>query len=504
MAFTFTDADEKRIEQRGLTTDKVLMQLEAFRKGITYKRLIRPCRLGDGILAVPREEEGDILEHFERAAREGRFTKFVPASGAATRMFRDWYSFMEKGCPEHLLEGFLSSLRLYPFYEDLRKAAARKGVALENLIREKDVEQILTLILTHAGLGYGSLPKALILFHKYAELPRTSLEEQLVEGALYARDCQGISRVHVTVSPEHEAGVRAHLDSIKAVYEKIFGLRFQLTLSTQMHSTDIVAVDLKDEPFRGADGNLVFRPGGHGALLQNLNSIDGDIIFIKNIDNVVKDALKPVTVHYKKLLGGYLVKMQQQIFDYLKKLSAGADALLLESCSSFCRERLNMAAPSGWDDYDNGRKRDYLFRMMNRPIRVCGMVRNEGEPGGGPFWIEDSGGESLQIIEEAQIDRSDPDQARIWKEAGYFNPVDLVCGVRDYQGGKFDLGRFVDQDAFFISRKTQDNQEIKALELPGLWNGSMAHWTTIFVEVPVETFNPVKEVKDLLRPPHKD
>lgn len=504
MAFIFTDADERRIEQRGLTTDKVLMQLEAFRKGITYKRLIRPCRIGDGILAVPREEEGDILEHFERAARDGRFTKFVPASGAATRMFRDWSLFLERHCPEASLEEFFSSLHLYPFYEDLRRTAARSGADIEGLIGKRDIKAILRLILTPAGLDYGSLPKALIQFHNYPERPRTSLEEHLVEGALYARDSRGISRIHITVSPEHEAGVREHLDAIKPSYEKHFGIRFQLTLSTQMHSTDIVAADLNNEPFRGADGNLVFRPGGHGALLQNLNSIDGDIIFIKNIDNVVKDALKPVTVRYKKLIGGYLVKVQQQVFDYLTKLSAGADESLLESCAAFCREKLNMAPPPGWDNYDSSRKRDFLFRMMDRPIRVCGMVRNEGEPGGGPFWIEDSGGESLQIIEEAQIDRSDPGQAGIWKEAGYFNPVDLVCGVRDFRGGKFDLGRFVDQDAFFISRKTQDNREIKALELPGLWNGSMAHWTTIFVEVPVGTFNPVKEVKDLLRPPHKD
>jgi hypothetical protein len=510
MAFIFTDADEMMMEERGLTSDKVLIQLEAFRKGITYKTLLRPCKIGDGILAVPGEEEADILKHFEAAAGEGRFTKFVPASGAATRMFRDWSSFLERQCPEHSLQEFLSSLSLYPFYEDVRKAAARNGIDLESLIQKKEIKQILRFILTPAGLDYGSLPKALILFHSYTECPRTSLEEHLVEGALYARDNQGISRIHITVSPEHEVRVREHLDIIRTFYEKLFGIKFHLTLSTQRHSTDVIAVNLQDEPVRGPGGKLVFRPGGHGALLSNLNSIVGDIIFIKNIDNVVKDALKPVTIHYKKLLGGYLVKIQRQVFDYLKKLSAKSNKdeafpVLLESCVEFCRDKLNISTPPDWHEYGTDRKRDYLFGMMNRPIRVCGMVRNEGEPGGGPFWVEDNkGGESLQIIEEAQVDCSDSWQVRIWKEAAYFNPVDLVCAVRDYQGKKFDLGRFVDQDAFFISRKTQDNQEIKALELPGLWNGSMAFWTTIFIEVPIETFNPVKEVKDLLRAPHKN
>lgn len=506
MAFMFTDADEKRIEQRGLTSDKVLMQLEAFRKGITYKRLLRPCKLGDGIMVIPGGEEGDILKHFERAAGEGRFTKFVPASGAATRMFRDWSLFLEGECPVPSLQEFFSSIRLYPFFEDLRAAAARNGIDIETLIRENDIRGILRLILTPAGLDYGCLPKALIPFHSYAGRPRASLEEHLVEGALYARDNQGISRLHVTVSPEHKARVREHLDRSVPFYEKLFGIRYRLALSTQAHSTDIIAVDLKNEPFRDRRGDLVFRPGGHGALLANLNSIDGDIIFIKNIDNVVKDSLKPVTVHYKKLLGGYLARIQRQVFNFLKELSSSADppGALLEACVVFCREKLNIHTPPGWNEYGNTGKRDYLFRMMNRPIRVCGMVRNEGESGGGPFWIEDGGGgESLQIIEEAQIDSSDAGQRRIWKEAGYFNPVDLVCAVRDYQGKKLDLGRFVDPDAFFISRKTQHNQEIKALELPGLWNGSMAFWTTVFIEVPLETFNPVKEVKDLLREPHK-
>ncbi len=504
MAFTLTEADEKWIEARGLTTDKVLMQLEAFRKGIEYKKLLRPCRIGDGILAVPREAEGDILKEFDMAAAEGRFSKFVPASGAATRMFKDWSLMLETERPEAIKNEFLSSLSLFPFYNDLRRLAALKGTDLEGLIARREIKGILKLILTPAGLDYGSLPKALILFHNYRQCARTPLEEHLVEGALYARDSRGCSRVHITVSPEHEDRVREFLERCTASYEELFGVKYLLDLSTQMHSTDIVAATPDNDPFRGADGKLVFRPGGHGALLPNLNSIDGDLIFIKNIDNVVKDSLKPETVHYKKLLGGCLVQIQREIFKYTRELSAGSDSSLLESCAVFCRERLSISLPGDWNDYNADRKRDYLLRMMDRPVRVCGMVRNEGEPGGGPFWVNDNGGESLQIIEEAQIDRSDPDQVRIWKEAEFFNPVDLVCGVRDYKRRKFDLAKYVDQDAFFISRKTQDNQEIKALELPGLWNGSMAFWTTIFIEVPLETFNPVKEIKDLLRPPHKD
>lgn len=505
MLYDFTPDDEKRIEDEGLTVDKVLVQLDCFRKGAAGKRLARPCSLGDGVMAIKENEESGLIKRFEEAAHQGRVTKFVPASGAATRMFRDWYAFFQGACPEKAVEDFFSSLARYPFYEELKKVVAAAGMSFDALAAGRDIKKILKYILTPAGLNYGSLPKALVSFHGYPGRSRKSLEEHLVEAALYACDGRKTSRLHFTVSPEHESAVREFLHAQAPFYEDLCGISYDLSLSTQGRATNTIMVDLQNTPVRDSKGNLVFRPGGHGALLANLNSLDGDIIFIKNIDNVVKDALKPITVRYKKLLGGYLVELQDQIFDYLRRLSShpDVDAGLLADCEAFCRDKLNFAPPRRRDAHGSGEKREFLFKMMNRPLRVCGVVRNEGEPGGGPFWVRGHDtGESLQIVEEAQVDASSEEQRRIWREASYFNPVDLVCGVRDFRGRKFDLNRFSDPDDFLVTRKTQDNREVKALELPGLWNGAMAFWNTIFIEVPIETFNPVKEVRDLLRPQH--
>lgn len=504
MGFEFTPGDEKRIECEGLSVDKVLMQLEAFRKGAACKRLARSCSLGDGIRFVPAQDEERLVRICEEAASEGRVTKFVPASGAATRMFKDWYACLEGSCPESDVGTFFSTLGLYPFFQELKKAAFRGGVDLGSIIGERNIKEALRLVLTPVGLNYGSLPKALIYFHRYPDCSRTSLEEHLAEGALYACDSRKISRIHFTVSPEHETAVKGFLDTKAPLYEELYGIKYLLSLSTQDCSTNTITVDLDNNPVRDGNGSLVFRPGGHGALLRNLNSIDGDIIFIKNIDNVVKDSLKPLTVKYKKLLGGYLVETQRQVFDLLDQLSEnGPRPGLLTAGEELCRGRLNISMPCGWNELRPDEKRDLLIKLMDRPIRVCGMVRNLGEPGGGPFWVKTAdGGESLQIVEEAQVDLGSDDQRCAWQGSTYFNPVDLVCGVRDYRGRKFDLGRFADPDDYFISVKTLENREVKALELPGLWNGSMAFWNTIFIEVPIETFNPVKEVRDLLRPSH--
>ena len=506
MGIYFSAQDEKRIEDEGLTTDKVLMQLEAFKKGVTFKPLVRPCSAGDGILQVSEDDGIGLVKAFDSACGQGRVTKFVPASGAASRMFRDWSLYLEKDCPASAMDEFFSTLARYPFTGDLKDAVSRGGYDFDSLVEKKDVRQVLRFALTPDGLNLGCLPKALIPFHAYPECPRTSLEEHLAEGALYAADSRGTSRLHITVSPEHETAVRGFLERHRPDYEKLFGVKYHLELSAQGSATNTMTVDLENNPVRDRQGNLLFRPGGHGALLPNLNSIDGDIIFIKNIDNVVKDALKPVTVKYKKLLGGYLVDIQKQVFDILARMSGSRELSpgFLDECAVFCRDKLNISLPPGWAGNSPGEKRSFLAKMMDRPLRVCGMVRNEGEPGGGPFWVIDrDGGESLQIVEGAQVDPAADEQCRIWSSASYFNPVDLVCGVRDFRGRKFDLGRFVDRDDYLISRKTQDNREVKALELPGLWNGSMARWNTIFIEVPIETFNPVKEVKDLLRPQHR-
>jgi hypothetical protein len=330
------------------------------------------------------------------------------------------------------------------------------------------------------------------------------LEEHLVEAALYIRDAHNTCRIHFTVSKEHESQFKEFLHGVRAHYEDLYGARYEISVTAQLPSTDTIAMGADNRPFRNGNGELLFRPGGHGALLQNLNAVGGDIIFLKNIDNVVPDRLKDITALYKKLLGGYLIQLQNEIFRILNLFSGkGVEDAHLSPIIRFCRERLLMSFPDGFSDYSTSAKKEYIFQKLNRPIRVCGMVKNEGEPGGGPFWVEDKDGtQSLQIVEENQIDPDSKEQKEIWRSSTHFNPVDLVCGVRNYRGERFDLSRYADRDAVLISRKPYENAEIKALELPGLWNGSMAFWNTVFVEVPLETFNPVKTIDDLLRKSH--
>jgi hypothetical protein len=327
----------------------------------------------------------------------------------------------------------------------------------------------------------------------------------MVEAALYVRNAEGICRIHCTVSEEHRSDVEDYFSRVRKYYEARYNVRFDFRLSTQLASTNTIAVDMENRPFRDSRGMLVFRPGGHGALLENLNAIDGDIIFLKNIDNVVPDRLKGITVRYKKILGGYLVKLQEEIFEYLRLLSSEEmDKKFLSKAASFCEERLNVVFPPGFDGVSDVERRHFIVDRLNRPLRVCGMVRNVGEPGGGPFWVEEEGDgtQSLQIVEEIQVDLRSERQKTIWRSATHFNPVDLVCGVRDYRSKKFDLSRFVNRKAVSITQKSEEGRDLRALELPGLWNGSMARWNTIFVEVPIETFNPVKTVDDLLREQH--
>ena len=363
---------------------------------------------------------------------------------------------------------------------------------------------VLAYILTSKGLNYGNLPKALLKFHAYSDGSRSALEEHLVEAVLYTKDACRICRLHLTLSEEHEDDVAEYLSVIKRYYEKHYDVIFDIALSTQESSTNTIAVDLDNRPFRNQQGELVFRPGGHGALLENLNATGGDIIYLKNIDNIVPDRLKPVTVFYKKVLGGYLISLQNEIFRYLRRLDeAEMDEKTLRELKTFCESRLHLVMPPWFEDLSLPEKGSFIFKRLNRPIRVCGMVRNQGEPGGGPFWInEEDQTQSLQIVEESQIDSQSAEQKAVWSQATHFNPVDLVCGVRDYRSCQFDLHDFVDRDAYFISQKSEKGRDLKALELPGLWNGSMAFWTTIFVEVPIETFNPVKTIHDLLRPQH--
>jgi hypothetical protein len=501
----FSKEDFRDIAEKRINVQEVLRQLEIFRRGTKPIRLIRPVCLGDGIVQIPPNEREAFVSLHNQAAEKGRMLKFVPASGVASRMFKDWYGWYQQGKFDSAerLNKFLGNIVKFPFYDDLKEVIASEGEDVEILIRKGRCMDILKLILTPRGLNYNWLPKALLKFHIYPEHTRTALEEHLVEAALYVRDARNVCRIHFTVSDEHESRFNDLLSRVKSYYEDLFGVKYEITVTIQHSSTDTIAVDMENNPFRDRSGKIVFRPGGHGALLKNLNAIDGDIVFIKNIDNVVPDRLKNITVLHKKILGGYLVQLQDKIFHHLKLLSKKrVDDELLSRVIRFCQEELFLFFPDGfWNDTLSGKK-EYIFRMLNRPVRVCGMVKNEGEPGGGPFWVEEDGTRSLQIVEQNQLDLNSEEQKDIWESSTHFNPVDLVCGVRNYQGEKFDLSVYVNMDVVLISKKSHEEGELKALELPGLWNGSMAFWNTIFVEVPLETFNPVKTIDDLLRKSH--
>jgi hypothetical protein len=504
----FTDSDKQQIRREGLSERQVLMQIDLFRRGVPYIDLNRPCRVGDGIDILAEEGRERLITLHDEAAAAGRLLKFVPASGAASRMFIDWYRALEEGHAGVISEEakFISDLNHFPFRADLRETLERAGLDLERLCLENRYVDILSFILTPKGLNYGQLPKALLKFHAYPSGNRTAIAEHLVEAALYVKDARKVSRLHITVSENHKTLVRDHLAQIRSKYEHFHDVIYDIDVSIQESSTNTIAVDMENRPFRMEDGQLYFRPGGHGALLENLNAIDGDIIFLKNIDNIVPDRLKAITVLYKKLLGGYLISLQQKIFHYLHLLKE--DRITNQERKdvlAFCREKLHIVFPAKFYMFSEEEMRKHVFKILNRPVRVCGMVKNEDEPGGGPFWVnnEDNDTQSLQIIEAIQVAPCSESQKMQWQSATHFNPVDLVCGVRDFLGRKFDLHRFVNPQTASISRKSEKGKDLKAIEHPGLWNGSMANWNTVFVEVPVATFNPVKTVRDLLRPTHQ-
>jgi hypothetical protein len=427
----------------------------------------------------------------------------------------------------------MDGLKKFAFFRELKSALSGQGFNVDTLLEKGYFRDILRFLLTGDGLDYVNLPKGLLKFHEYPEGSRTAFEEHLVEAASYVADEDGRCPLHLTVSQEHLNGFDSSFKAVRPIYEERYGVVYDISFSMQAKSTDTLAVKLDNTPFRQEDGRLLFRPGGHGALLKNLNDIDGEIIFIKNIDNVVTDHLKPETFRWKKIMGGYLISIQNQIRDYMKKLASGdadhqkikddrrtsnierpitqgvkkqtstLDTLLAEA-AGFLDEKLLLSIPGLIKSASPEAKRSYLMERLDRPVRVCGMVKNRGEPGGGPFWVEDETGErSLQIVETTQIDLDSKEQRDIVEASTHFNPVDLVCGVRDWQGRPFDLSRFVDPKTVVISQKSKDGRDLKALEHPGLWNGSMARWITLFVEVPGITFNPVKTVNDLLRKEHQ-
>ncbi|MCF6342161.1 MAG: DUF4301 family protein, partial [Bacteroidales bacterium] len=382
---------------------------------------------------------------------------------------------------------------------------AANGLDLEELVAKNNFIPVLEIFLTEKGLNYAGLPKGLLLFHDYPDGPRLAVEEHLVEAAHYATDKNNKARIHLTVSTEHLERFKAAVAQKKKKYEAAFGVEFRIDFSDQKPSTDTIAVDPDNNPFRKEDGSLLFRPGGHGALIENLNDLKGEIIFIKNIDNILPDRLRETTYLYKKVIGGLLFRLQEKCFDALEVLEEGNPAdSEMEAIRQFAASELNIHIPPAYEGYEKMEKIDFLYNKLNRPLRVCGMVRNEGEPGGGPFWVEDENDDiSLQIVEAAQIDLSKPSQKEIVDRSTHFNPVDLVCGLRDFKGQQFDLSRYVDSKTGLISIKSINGRALKAQELPGLWNGAMADWITVFVETPLITFNPVKTINDLLRPQHQ-
>lgn len=515
----FSAADQQQLATRGITLDTVRQQIRWFQQGFPFVCLQRPCTVGDGLVSLDAQEIQRLTRLHEHAARAGRMMKFVPASGAASRMFQSLLAVMNQ--PESLTPGrvaaaadsgeresgqfrqFLARLSQFAFFEDLRRVMARSGVSLEEALQDGRYQKILIALLTPQGLDYANLPKGLIQFHRYSDHTRTPFEEHLVEAAAYTQDASHTARVHFTVPVEHQQAIETYLQQALPRYAQA-GSRYELSFSVQKPSTDTLAVDENNFPFRDQDGRLVFRPGGHGALLENLNDLHGDIIFIKNIDNVVPDHLKADTYRYKKALGGYLIALQEELFALLRRLIHNEDASVLTEAFAFAERKLNLQPVKDIRQAGPDLQRAFLWQKLNRPIRICGMVRNTGEPGGGPFWVRNANGAlSLQIIESSQVDMQTAAQRAVWRSATHFNPVDLVCGVRDFRGKPFDLPQFTDPATGFISVKSKDGKALRALELPGLWNGAMAEWITVFVEVPLSTFNPVKTVYDLLRPEHQ-
>ena len=469
--------DLKQIAQKGITQEQIENQLNEFKTGFPFLKLEAAAGIGRGIIAPGADERKQYEDIWNAYKAEGRrVVKFVPASGAASRMFKN----------------------MFAFYDALDTACQKnEGKGIQALIAEGNYKAVAANMLKAEGLNYGQLPKGLLLFHKYPEGPRTPMEEHLVEGALYAAS-NGEAHVHFTVSHEHMALFKAKVAEKADSFAKKYGIKYDITFSEQKPSTDTVAANPDNTPFRNDDGSLLFRPGGHGALIENLNEIEADVIFIKNIDNVVPDRLKPETVEWKQVIAGVLVTLQKQAFEYLNVLDKGATDAQLEEIAKFVSEKLCTDAKGKKADAD------YLRKKLNRPMRVCGVVKNVGEPGGGPFLTYNQDGTvSLQILESSQIDTNNEAYMKMFTQGTHFNPVDLVCAVKDYKGQPFNLPAFVDKTTGFISSKSKAGKELKALELPGLWNGAMSDWSTVFVEVPLGTFNPVKTVNDLLREQHQ-
>lgn len=476
----FTQNDINQIKGHGLSVEAVEKQIENFRTGFPSLPIVRAAAGGDGVCQLTDDERKSAVERYEAKSKELHTVKFVPASGAATRMFKELFEYVNDDKRTPGIDKLIVNLEKFAFFPELAKF-------LNPQIEDKEV--VRNIIIN--GLEYGAKPKGLVTFHAYKQGARKPVEEHLVEAALYASNGER-AKIHFTVSPEHQAGFEALLKERQSYYEELYNIKFDVSFSQQSPATDTIAVNPDNTPFRTDKDELLFRPAGHGALITNLNALDADIIFVKNIDNVTTDERKEDTIVYKKALAGELLRLQARSFEFLRALERGDECEA--EAKSFIEKELCCKLPAD-------ATRELIVKTLDRPIRVCGMVKNEGEPGGGPFWVrDDEGREQLQIAESSQIAKED---MHLMKEATHFNPVDLVCGVMRYDGTKYDLTKYTDPKTGFISSKSSGGRELRAQELPGLWNGAMANWNTLFVEVPISTFSPVKVVQDLLRPEHQ-
>lgn len=503
-----TPEDKVLLEKKGISEAQIAEQLACFEKGFPFLQLDGAASIEKGILVPIEAELNEYLNAWDAyKGNEKSIVKFVPASGAASRMFKNMFEFLgaEYDLPTTDFEKkFFDNIHKFAFFADLNAACEKNhGKGIDALLAESNYKAIVSNLLEAAGLNYGALPKGLLKFHSYENGVRTPLEEHLVEGALYAAGKTGQVNVHFTVSTEHRELFKALVEEKVDEYAKKYAIQYNVSFSEQKPSTDTIAADMENKPFRD-NGKLLFRPGGHGALIENLNDLEADIVFIKNIDNVVPDRLKEETVTYKKLIAGVLVTLQKKAFEYLELLDGGKYTHeQLEEIIRFVQQDL-CCRKTDIKELEDAELVIYLRKKLNRPMRVCGMVKNVGEPGGGPFLAYNPDGTiSLQILESSQIDMNDEEKKAMFEKGTHFNPVDLVCAVRDYKGNKFNLVDFVDKATGFISYKSKSGKELKALELPGLWNGAMSDWSTVFVEVPLGTFNPVKTVNDLLREQHQ-
>lgn len=505
----FTKEDLLQLQEKGISEQQIETQLNHFKTGFPFLQIVDAASINKGILSLSQEEESRYLNAWQNYLKEDKkVTKFVPASGAASRMFKDLFEFAdaEYTTPSTDFEKrFFDNLSKFAFYDALNETCKKIfDKSIKELADEGEYKKIIEALLSEDGLNYGNLPKGLLLFHHYKEGNRTPVGEHMSEGSLYARDKNNVVNLHFTVSQEHKALFELLVAARKLSYEMKLNTKFNVSYSVQKSNTDTIAADLDNNPFRDEDGSLLFRPGGHGALIENLNDIDSDIIFIKNIDNVIPDRLKEEESKYKQLLAGILISVQKKAHDYLIELTSDEiSSDRLKEILSFTESELTILHPN--KEFDNDIElKEYLIKKLDRPFRVCGMVKNQGEPGGGPFIAMNTDGTaSLQILESSQIDKSNQKAVDAFNNGSHFNPVDLVCGVKCYKNNKFDLPKFVDKDTGFISLKSKNGKELQALELPGLWNGAMSNWNTIFVEVPISTFNPVKTVNDLLREEHQ-